>query len=249
MVRGNSVCSHTALNCNTITDYQKRLDIVKGSNLCFNCLAHHRVYQCLSKFHCRKCKKKHHTNLCNSGLPTTPEGASSEKKTDSTTPTPTAELLTPASCYKAPQITTCLLKTAVAPVVAGNIKAQANILFDEGAQRSFISAAMASELQVIPTSTADMAVASFGTTSTTHQKLGVATVEFETESGELIPISVLIVPSIAAPIQNSVSNTVCSMSHLRDLKLAHPVTSDNNFTISLLIGTDYYWAFVQDRIY
>ena len=107
---------------------------------------------------------------------------------------------------------------------------------------------MASESQIIPTSMTDMAVASFGTTSTTHQKLGVATVEIETESGELIPISVLIVPSIAAPIQNSVSNAVYSMPHLRDLKLAHPVTSDNNFITSLLIGTDFYWTFVQDHI-
>ena len=63
-----------------------------------------------------------------------------KKKMDGTTPITTAELLTPASWCKAPQITTCLLKTAVAPVVAGNVKTQANILFDEGAQCSFISA-------------------------------------------------------------------------------------------------------------
>jgi len=37
----------------------------------------------------------------------------------------------------------CLLKTAVAPVIAGNVKTQANILFDKRAQRSFISAEMA----------------------------------------------------------------------------------------------------------
>ena len=68
------------------------------------------------------------------------------------------------------------------------------------------------------------------------------------ESGELIPISVLIVLSIAAPIQNLVSTSVYTMPHLRDLKLAHPITSDKNFTISLLIGTDHYWSFVEDHI-
>ena len=72
--------------------------------------------------------------------------------------------------------------------------------------------------------------------------------EVETESGELIPISVLIVPSIAAPIQNLVSTSVYTMPHLRDLKFAHPITSDKNFTISLLIGTDHYWSFVEDHI-
>ena len=68
------------------------------------------------------------------------------------------------------------------------------------------------------------------------------------ESGELIPISVLIVLSIAAPIQNLVSTSVYTMPHLRDLKLAYPITSDKNFTISLLIGTDHYWNFVEDHI-
>jgi len=38
------------------------------------------------------------------------------------------------------------------------------------------------------------------------------------------------------------------MPHLRGLKLAHLVTSDKSFTISILIGTDYYWKFVQDTI-
>ena len=113
-----------------------------------------------------------------------------------------------------PQAPTCLLKTAVAPIVAANTRSQANILFDEGAQRSFISAEMANELQISPTSTTDIAMASFGTTSATIQKLGVTTVEVETESGELIPISVLIVPSIAAPIQNLVSTSVYTMPHL-----------------------------------
>ena len=72
--------------------------------------------------------------------------------------------------------------------------------------------------------------------------------EIETVTGELIPISTLIVPTIAAPFQNAVSISVNTMTHLRGLKLAHPVTSNNTFTISLLIGTDYYWKFVQDTI-
>jgi len=57
---------HPAHSCSVITDYQKWLDIVKDSALCYNCLAHHQVSQCPSKFRCKKCKKKHHTSLCNS---------------------------------------------------------------------------------------------------------------------------------------------------------------------------------------
>ena len=57
---------HPSHNCDAVTDYKKRLDIVKEKSLCFNCLARHRISQCPSKFRCRKCKKKHHTSLCNS---------------------------------------------------------------------------------------------------------------------------------------------------------------------------------------
>ena len=38
------------------------------------------------------------------------------------------------------------------------------------------------------------------------------------------------------------------MPYLQGLELAHPVTSEHNFEISLLIGTDYYWSFIQDHI-
>jgi len=62
---------------------------------------------------------------------------------------------------------------------------------------------MANKLQT-PTPTLDIAVESFGTTLATSQKFRIATVEVETKSSELIPISVLSVPSIAAPILNVV---------------------------------------------
>ena len=107
---------------------------------------------------------------------------------------------------------------------------------------------MANELHVSPTSQAETAMALFGASSMTHQQLGAATIEVETLSGERISMSVLIVPTIAAPIQNSISASVYNMPHIRPLSLAHPVTSERQFSISLLIGTDYYWTFVQDDI-
>ena len=144
--------------------------------------------------------------------------------------------------------TTYLLKTAVAPVIAGHIRRRANILFDEGAQRSFISAEMAARLYLQPTTTQTMALASFGANTASYQELGAVTIEIETITGDRIPISVLVIPSIAAPIQSSINTSVRNMLYLQGLKLAHPVTSDHKFEIGLLIGTDYYWSFIQDHI-
>ena len=249
---------HPTYSCETVTDHQKRVDVVKRDNLCFNCLSHHKVSQCQSRFRCKKCGKKHHTTLCNSEPPAASESkakvaeskspSSSSAPSTTTTTTDVAELLTPASSYTPQLATTCLLKTAVAPVVTGNKKTSANILFDEGAQRSFICTDMVKELEIPSTSTANISLASFGTASRTHQNLPVTTVKIETANGELIPISTLVVPTIAAPIQNAVPIALSTMPYLQGLKLAHPVTSNKNFTIQILIGADYYWKFVQDTI-
>ena len=93
-----------------------------------------------------------------------------------------------------------------------------------------------------------MAVAPFGAEYTTAQQLSVACVYIDTESGESIPIFVLIVPFIAAPLQNSVLASVITFQYLQGLKLAHPVTNEDNFQISVLIGADFYWTFVEDNI-
>jgi len=107
---------------------------------------------------------------------------------------------------------------------------------------------MVEELGILPTGTTDISLASFGSTYRLHLKLGVTTVDIETLTGELISMSVLIVPTIAAPIQNAVPISVSTMPHFGGLKLAHPVTSDKSFTMSILIRTDYYWKFIQDTI-
>ena len=75
-----------------------------------------------------------------------------------------------------------------------------------------------------------------------------ATVFVMTDSNLKIPIRALIVPSIATPIDSRKLQAVRDLPYLLGLKLAHPVTRDNAFTISLLIGADHYWDIVEDEI-
>ena len=63
-----------------------------------------------------------------------------------------------------------------------------------------------------------------------------------TNTGDLIPIAVLIVLSVHS------GYLLINVLHLQGLKLAHPITTDHNFQVSLLIGADHYWSFVQDHI-
>ena len=70
---------------------------------------------------------------------------------------------------------------------------QVNILFDKGRNAHlFQQKCMAAELNIIPTTTEGLTLASFGTDSPTNQQVAVtSTVKVEANSGELVPISIL----------------------------------------------------------
>ena len=247
---------HSPNSCDKITNPQDRLAIVKKNNLCFNCLAHHKVSQCNSKYRCRHCKQKHHTSLCTESTDST-QSAGPEKteqaKTDSNEAKKTTITLTPATqesnvMQSTTQASSCLLKTAIATISCAGISLEGNILFDEGAQRSFISQEMATKLNLQPSGKENISLASFGSTSATHTNLPTGVIQIHTVTGDKIPISVLIVPKIAPPLQNMLRTSLQQVPHLKSLQLAHPITENENFEISVLIGADYYWNFVQDHI-
>ena len=245
---------HSPSSCNTVTNPQDRLAIVKKNNLCFNCLAHHKVIQCTSKYRCRKCKRKHHTSLCTGpAQPTTPSETPDPSKKDTNESNKTVVTLTPAtqkcSVNQPPkQAGACLLKTAIATVSSTDTSLEGNILFDEGAQRSFISQEMATKLNLQPNNKESISLASFGSNSAAHRNLPVGVIQVHTITGDKISISVLIVPKIAPPLQNLPRTSLQQVPHLNGLQLVHPITENENFEISVLIGADYYWSFVQDHI-
>ena len=135
----------------------------------------------------------------------------------------------------------CLLKTAVATVVSDVDSVTANILFDKGAQHSFISKKLANALRLTPQRHKNISLAPFGADPSTIQHLEVANVIIVSHTGERIPLSVLVVPKIAAALQCVASSKIQKLPYLRHLTLAHPMSEDKQFDISLLIGVDYYW--------
>ena len=83
----------------------------------------------------------------------------------------------------------------------------------------------------------------------THHQTGsyLLPISIATACGDQIP-RVLVIEQIATPLQNQFRQQIQTIPHLRGLKLAHPVTSDENFAISLLIGADHYWDLVNDTV-
>ena len=139
------------------------------------------------------------------------------------------------------------MKTAVAKVTSGSYTVDANILFDEGAQRSFVTRDLANKLQLQTSGTEEVQLAAFGSSSKNVSHIDTATIYLLTNSREEIAIDVLIVPTIAVPLGNR-QRDVTTLPYLRGLNLAHPLTGEDIFSISLLIGADKYWDIVGNRV-
>jgi len=230
---------HLATNCNKTTN--DRVQIVKQKKLCFNCLSNsHQVQLCKSHNRCRNCQRKHQTAIC-------------EQRNTSSFLNPDASQFQGGATghtilhYSTQARSNVLLKTAVGKVSSDKCIIEANILFDEGAQRSFITEKLANELNVKETGTETIYLAAFGHSSQNVQIMKTATVHVITDRKERIPIDVLITPTIAVPLPNLQTN-ITSLSYLRGLKLAHPVTAHETFDIAMLIGADAYWKIVLNHV-
>lgn len=125
---------------------------------------------------------------------------------------------------------------------------ESNILFDEGSQCSFLAKGLADCLQVQPHDTIEFSLSTFGVGTSRNSKFDVATINLHSISDHLILLTVLIVPTIAAPIHTVDQKSITSIPYLNRLHLDHPISSTEQFSITLLIGADQYWNIVEDHV-
>ena len=102
---------------------------------------------------------------------------------------------------------------------------------------------LACELNIQPDKSQQICVSAFGGEAV-PKELQLTSVAIQTKDGGEVPISLLVVPKITAPLQNLVATSGDKYPYLCDLPLAQPLGKDNNFEISLLIGVDFYWNIV-----
>ena len=223
--------SHTANQCTVVKDHQQRTSIVKGAGLCFNCLAHRRVSQCTSRRRCMQCNQKHHTSLCpptiapanNPQPPSAPVANHTQSVHPQAPPTSTTGTFTtvtrPQPSFELAH-SACPLKTAITTVSAGPFSTEGNILLYEGAQRSFISQDLTDRLCLKATHTERVSLSSFGNPVLAARLLQVSTILIQTQEQSPIPISVLVVPKLTAPLQNSMWMEITKLPYLKGLQLS-----------------------------
>ncbi|XP_053403265.1 uncharacterized protein LOC123558686 [Mercenaria mercenaria] len=197
-----------------------------------------------SKSNCKSCARRHHTSLCKDKLKSQPlpEEQSRQEENIYTEKKDTAMLHSSHIHTDGP----VLLNTVVAEVQAHSTYCEANILFDEGAQRSFITDKLSKKLNLRVAGRETHYLSGFGEKNRQVRHLETAMIALRTENKD-IEIKVLIVPEIAVPLK-TYQGAVNKLPYLQDLKLAHPMNKDDIFEITLLIGADYYWRIVQDKV-
>ena len=158
--------SHSANDCKMVLACENRYAIIKQKKLCYNCFGNHRVSECTSKYLCRKCNRKHHTSLCKNPRQTgnTHQGETSAANAATVNTVNGIENDQPATTLYSSMHsrTDVLLKTAISPVWSGGLSASANILLDEGSQKTFVTQQLATQLKLKPSGTSNINLAAFG---------------------------------------------------------------------------------------
>jgi len=143
------------------------------------------------------------------------------------------------------------LKTAVAPVRSTHAQSHARIFLDEGAQRTLITSSLAKQLHLYPTFREKLKLSGFQSScsASTPQLYDVTSLAIMDLTGKQVTIEAIILDHIANPLQNHHRVAVSHLQHIRNLRLAHPTTYDEPLLpIDMLIGADYYWTLVTDKI-
>ena len=263
--------NHSPVYCQNVSDINQRRDIVQQSHKCFNCLGGHRVSNCRSQVRCRFCQGKHHSSLClrsqqsNSApqqrfnrfngnqpiehrniAPQQSSGSSGGQHINSSTTTASYAGLNTASSWE--PTGSVLLQMAEAEIrnPMGQKYLKANIFFDPGSQYSYCTKEVKDDLQLQPIYTDVLEINTFGGTESKVSHSDIVTLQIV--KGEFVKeVTVHTTQSICNPLP-SFKISKRKLQELGGITLASPRCKyDGVHEISLLIGADLYWQFIENE--
>ncbi|XP_074653599.1 uncharacterized protein LOC141907756 [Tubulanus polymorphus] len=144
-----------------------------------------------------------------------------------------------------------LLKTAVVSVFVPSVEnscASANLVFDDGSQRSFISQDLATSLDLKPIRREIIELSGFGAETSECRAMDVVNLAIQCRT-EIVTVELIVTDTIASTLRNSSVNRAKDCPHLIGLDLAHPPSSMSGiFVIQMLIGADQYYKLVEGEL-
>lgn len=242
---------HYATQCTSVGKAAERLKVAKVKKLCLNCLdgCHTSLKDCPSKYRCKYCSKAHHSSLHPDNSENASEIPSVASMSVSISPSTTLAAALHDSdtsgSFLQPYV---FLKTAVVEALFKGFKERANILIDEGSQRSFITSRLAKLLRLKPLWRESLLLSGFAKNQTGVQYYDVTQFFIVGLNGSLIKIKAIIIEHLVSPLDDPHRKLAASLPHLRGLQLAHPPSEATSFNIDILIGANFYWTLVSDKV-
>ena len=234
---GCGVCpkKHPTAECPKLTSVSvsKRRELLKRHNVCMKCLTrstkdhHHDFLECKSK--CAQCQKSHHMLIC------TPPSPPASTQSDNTVKKASALSCSSSTLISDSASNTSVLFQTVSVKVQGpnGREAKANILFDSGADRTYISKNLVDKIRPEYIESNVLSFAAFGAEAPTNAvKRDVYSVCL---GGECVRATC--VPHICAPIyQPSIPTSLLKlMPEIIEAK------AGDTLKIDVLVGMDCYW--------
>ena len=240
-----SVCifcqgKHSPSYCRLVTNIEARREHIKQDRRCFICLRKgHMAKRCRSNEKCSKCSKSHHDSICQADAIVNLERKPQITKRNSTS------LFVDSS-------STVLLQTGQAIVSKPGEQdraIRARVIFDTGSQRSYIRKTLSDTLGLNPICTDVFKLNTFGNKGTLKE---CDLVQFKLngiDTNESVVITAYSNPMICPPIENQrLDLDKFNFPHLQGLNLADESEEYDPTDIDILIGLDYYWTLMSNKV-
>ena len=262
---------HVSASCNVVTDLRARRTQLRIQGRCYLCLKRsHLARDCTSSIRCLKCAKRHHVAICDT-MAHTEQHTNSEtevvthQKICITSSNETERNVEPGSTTEVKpepgdasdaatslyvnSTTRILLQTARALVsrVDGNYEINARILFDSGSQRSYVTSNLKDHLELPSVRKEKLLIKTFGNECEQITDCEVVQLRVKPLYDDLsIYLTAYSIPVICSPILNQpVKFAAENYEHLKGLKLADITADNTDPEITILIGSDQIWNFLN----
>ena len=137
--------------CNLITDPRSRKAILRAKSKCFVCLrGNHRMNECQSKLVCFRCKQRHHVSICEQDDRNTQNNSNDLHEANENAENSAQNVSRSSVNFCNAENNVILLKRAKALISSKNNNREEKIciLFDTGAQSSFIGKEISEKLNL-----------------------------------------------------------------------------------------------------
>eukprot|EP00794_Sanderia_malayensis_P018387 gene18387-20239_t len=246
---------HYSASCSTVTDPNVRKRILRDRRRCFICLKpNHISKNCHSGTRCYRCKSRHHSSICGAmeERPHSPSRPSTEPQSKENTQQQQESVTTNLFTLQNVKSNVVLLQTAKTiahPVNNPQDFKNVRVILDSCSQRSYITTELRDKLKLPTISSHEILIKEFGNETGTLNKCDLVNLALKSKDGGSITISAFVVKTICSPVSSQAIDVAKNMySHLKGLILADSGSGAEDVEIDVLIGADYVYTVMLDKV-